>query len=87
MFSLEKLIDIKSVLRLIDVWNIYGVGTFIRTDSWKKYVKVGHQSCHIVSRDWIYGQPKRSRIGTNTVGLDRPAVIRMNRSSHCGLAG
>lgn len=43
-------------------------------------MKVDIKVIMLVSRDWMYGQLGRSRIGRNTVGLDRPAVIRMNRS-------
>ena len=32
----------------------------------------------------MYGQLGESRIGRNTVGLDRPTVIRMNRTSLVG---
>lgn len=42
-------------------------------------MKVGHKSYRIGSKDWMYGQLERSRIGRNSLGSDRAAAVRVNR--------
>lgn len=51
----------------------------VRTESWRSTGRLDIKAVILVPRDWMYGQLETSRTGRNTVGLGRPAGIRMNR--------